>query len=109
MPVNIKSKKPTTRKRGKGTVAVKRGADTKVTQYEVGVGELSETTPLANVGLKKGATIPNGEFGNVRIDVSLFMPCEPTEDAIEKAYAMADAWVDRKLDEQTSRVAVTGE
>jgi len=68
------------------------------TQEEV-VDEVTVDKPMANIGVKLGTTKNLGNYESLRVDVSLFYPCEPKKKAMEKAYKKVFAWVDNKLDE----------
>lgn len=68
------------------------------TQEEV-VDEVTVDKPMANIGVKLGTTKNLGNYESLRVDVSLFYPCEPKKKAMEKTYKKVFAWVDNKLDE----------
>lgn len=64
---------------------------------EVVVDEVVVDKPMANVGVKLGTTKNLGNYESLRVDVSLFYPCEPNKDAMDKAFKKAFKWVDKKL------------
>jgi hypothetical protein len=62
-------------------------------------------TATANVSVKFGATIPTVEYGNVRVDVMLSVPCYKEE--ILTVYKQTRDIVDKLIDAETARL--TGE
>ena len=68
------------------------------TQEEVVAEIETDDKPMANVGVKLGTTKNLGDYESLRVDVSLFMPCEPKKKAINKTFDKCFAWVDDKLD-----------
>lgn len=67
------------------------------TQEEV-VDEVIVDKPMANVGVKLGTTKNLGNYESLRVDVSLFYPCEPDKKAMDKTFKKAFKWVDKKLE-----------
>ena len=63
-------------------------------------------TEPAYLTVKKGVTLPVGEYQFARIDVSLSFPCYREE--VNEVYKLANAWVEKKLDEETKVVDVLG-
>lgn len=61
------------------------------------VAEVVMDEPMANVGVKLGTTKNLGDYESLRVDVSLFMPCEPKKKAIDKTFKKTFKWVDDKL------------
>ena len=55
----------------------------------------------AKVGVTASRTINLGEYNNVKLGVSIFFPCAPTEEAIEKTYEFCIGWVDGKMESLT--------
>lgn len=64
---------------------------------EVEVDEVIVDKPMANVGVKLGTTKNLGNYESLRVDVSLFYPCEPNKKDMDKAFKKAFKWVDKKL------------
>lgn len=58
-------------------------------------------TPYANVGVTASRTINLGDFNNVKLGVSIYRPCNDTEEAIEEAYEFCVAFVDDKMEALT--------
>lgn len=59
--------------------------------------------PTANVNVNLGARIGLPDFSDVRVGVSLTMPCDATEEGIEEAFALVENWCFEKVDELTQR------
>jgi len=51
----------------------------------------------ATVGLAIGMTKNLGDFNNIKFQVSLYLPCEPTAEEIEGTYQAVKEWVDDKV------------
>jgi hypothetical protein len=69
------------------------------------VGEpLKFEGPTANVGYALSMTRKLADFENVKLHVSLNMPCEPSGEGIEMAYEFCRSWVDARLDELNEEV-----
>lgn len=64
---------------------------------EVEVDEVIVDKPMANVGVKLGTTKNLGNYESLRVDVSLFYPCEPNKKDMDKTFKKAFKWVDKKL------------
>jgi hypothetical protein len=64
---------------------------------EVEVDEVIVDKPMANVGVKLGTTKNLGNYESLRVDVSLFYPCDPNKKDMDKAFKKAFKWVDKKL------------
>jgi len=73
------------------------------TQEEV-VDEVIVDKPMANVGVKLGTTKNLGNYESLRVDVSLFYPCEPNKKKMDKTFKKVFKWVDDKLDSIMSDV-----
>lgn len=68
------------------------------TSEKVPVGEPAPVPePHANVGVSMGMTLPTAQFANIKFTVSLFCPCEVTEDSINGTYEEVKGWVDSKV------------
>lgn len=63
-------------------------------------GTVLETPLMCNVGVSGGKTIGLPGYSNVKIQVSLFMPCEKHD--IEATYEFCTDWVSKKIKEATS-------
>ena len=65
-----------------------------------GVSELQSYEPpkFAEVGFAAGFTKNLGNYSAARVDISLKLPCEPTE--IDEAYEYAESWVTQRLEKQ---------
>jgi hypothetical protein len=61
------------------------------------LGTVVSSEPMATVGVKAGYTSNLGNFESCRFDVSLYLPCKPSE--IEDTYAFGKQWVDTKMSE----------
>jgi hypothetical protein len=86
------------KKQGTGSVSVKSPTADKEAQEPVGepVTEV-HGTPMANVGLQVGVTKNLGNFENVKITVSCYIPCEPTAEALEQAWEACELFCDTKM------------
>jgi hypothetical protein len=58
----------------------------------------------ARIRYAAGLTRSLGQFEFARIDVSLEMPCAPTDEGIEATYTYIVAWVDKKCTELIEEV-----
>jgi hypothetical protein len=58
----------------------------------------------SNVGVKLGTTISTGNYGSIRIDVSLYMPCDPTQEEVDATFEFVKAWVDDKVNGLVSEI-----
>jgi len=67
--------------------------------YPVG-GAYPLPVPHATVVISGGATIPTGNYRNVRVGVELHVPCPV--DQIDEAYGNAKDWVDDRMSELVS-------
>lgn len=89
-------------KQGKGKTAVqevksgKPAGPPKETVEPVGELLVSDG-PFANVGMSIAQTINVGDYNSVRVEVSLHMPCEPNEEAINETQAAVQEWIDSKV------------
>jgi hypothetical protein len=65
-----------------------------------GVTELQSYEPpkFAEVGFAAGFTKNLGNYSSARVDITLKLPCEPTE--IDEAYEFAENWVSQRLQKQ---------
>ncbi len=73
-----------------------------VAQHSEVVGEHLFAEPMCNIGVSAGATMPVVAYGNVKIGVSLNMPC--VEEELDETFAVAKAWVDAKMELLTNEV-----
>jgi hypothetical protein len=77
-----------------------KGKDSKLTEIKVGEPVLvSDEHPMANVGMKVGITKNLGNYESVRVDVSLFLPCEPDAKSVDDAFETVSIWCDLKMEE----------
>lgn len=53
------------------------------------------TNPTCNVGVNAAQTINLGNYSNVKLGVSINIPCAHTE--IDEVFEFAKAWVDNKM------------
>ena len=60
---------------------------------------LEDDKPMANVGIKLGATKNLGDFESLRVDVSLYMPSDTDKKSLNKTFKKCFKWCDNKLDE----------
>jgi hypothetical protein len=90
MPVEIK--------KGMGKVSVKTPSGAEQNTEEE-VVEQKFYGPTANVGVSVATTRNLGNYESVKIGISLNMPCNPNEEAIEQACKFAQGWVDKKMQE----------
>lgn len=65
--------------------------------------EFAAETELARVNVHIGGTIGLENYSNVKIGCSLTLPCPSTDSAMETAYAFAEEWCFRKMDELTEK------
>lgn len=84
-----------------GSVNVK-GGGVAPKDAKVHVGDGVYEQPVCNVGYKVGATKNLGDYNSVRVDVSLFMPCYPSE--INDVYSTARDWCEERLEEEMDRI-----
>lgn len=91
MSVKIEYKQPI------GTIETQeKGKDLEVTEIKVGEAIFVDK-PMANVGMKVGRTINLGDYNSARIDLSLFLPCENTDEAINETFDLVETWCDLKM------------
>lgn len=70
-------------------------------QLSTGTVRIPEGVKPAYVKVGAGLTISMGNFESLRVDVSISMPCMPTEQAINDAYETVSQMVaDKVADEQ---------
>lgn len=62
-----------------------------------GIPTVLTSEELANVGVSMGATKNLGNFNNMKVNVSLHLPCLNNPESIDEAYTKAISWVDAKL------------
>jgi len=80
----------------KTTTTVKHGKTSAVVKEQV--QELVAVPAVyANVGVTASRTIPLEEYANVKLGVSIYRPCENTDEAIQECYEKCVAWVDEKM------------
>lgn len=98
MAMSMKSKKVAT-----GTTTVEKKGEPPVEEKPVHqlVGPFEG--PTANVNVNLGARIGLPNYSDVRVGVSLTLPCEATEAGIEAAFEMAEAWCFDKVDKVTEK------
>jgi hypothetical protein len=75
-----------------------KGKDSKLTEIKVGEPVVSDH-PMANVGMKVGITKNLGNYESVRVDVSLYLPCEPDAASVEDTFQTVNIWCDLKMEE----------
>ncbi len=68
---------------------------------KVGEAAVFETPPC-NVGVQASALIPTGNYANVKVGVSLHIPCAHGE--IDKVFEFAEAWVDKKMEKLCAKL-----
>lgn len=57
-----------------------------------------DSNPLAEVEVGLSCTINTGNYENLKINVSLRMPCEATADEIDETFESVQGWVSQKLE-----------
>lgn len=62
------------------------------------VGDIMEAVPYANVGMKVGKTMNLGNYESVRVDVSLYVPCENDDEVINQTFDLVSNWCDLKME-----------
>lgn len=77
------------------TKTYKDGSST--TEEEVVASDVNIPTPHASVGLSMGLTKNMGDYENLKVQVSLWLPCAPDAEEIEGTYIAAKEWVDEKI------------
>ena len=65
------------------------------TETEEVMAETVYDQPTCNVGFTAGCTRNMGNYNNVKVSVSLFMPCYPAE--VEETFEFVNDWVDGKM------------
>jgi hypothetical protein len=66
---------------------------------QVPVGDLQTfTAPHATVGLSMAVTRNLGNYESVKMSVSLFMPCENNETAMQETFDEVKGWVDTRVE-----------
>lgn len=98
MAMSMKSSKKTVTK---NTSVEKKGEPPVETSEKELVGPFDG--PTANVNVNLGATIPLKSYSNVKVGVSLTLPCEPTELGVENAFSNASDWCFEKIDVLTEK------
>lgn len=76
----------------------KKGESEKVAQIPVGDAVLIDK-PMANVGMKVGKTFNLGNYESLRVDISLYLPCEPDDQSVSDTFDLVNTWVDKKMGE----------
>jgi hypothetical protein len=66
---------------------------------EIVLEEVEIDKPMANVGVKLGATVNLGDYNSRRVDVSLYMPSETDRKSLDKTFKKALKWCDKKVTE----------
>ena len=56
--------------------------------------------PFAGVSVKAGCTVNLGDFNSGRVDIMLYMPCQPNDEEVEQTYNKIKDWVDNKVSEE---------
>ena len=75
------------------------GKDGKEEKEEAVGDPVISDKPMANVGMKVGVTKNMGNYESVRVDVSLYLPCDSDDDAVNQTFDLVNTWVDLKMDE----------
>lgn len=83
------------KKVGKGTTSVESKKGVKETSEQK--GEITTSEPVANVGVSLGTTVNIGNYNNIKINVSLHLPC--TEENVDTTFNEANEWCQAKLQE----------
>lgn len=82
----------------KGSVSVQHKKTGATVEKEIAVGEpVVATGPMANVGFSASMTKNLGNYESVKVTVSLFLPCEPVPETIDKTFVTAKEWVDVQM------------
>lgn len=61
------------------------------------VGDVMQVLPMANVGVKVGMTKNLGNYESLRVDVSLYMPCDPDDQSMHDTFDLVQNWCDLKM------------
>jgi hypothetical protein len=80
------------------TVVETKGMPAVETEEKVGDPVVMDK-PMANVGMKVGMTKNLGNYESVRVDVSLYLPCEADDEAVNNTFDLVNTWVDMKMAE----------
>lgn len=80
-----------------GSAFAEKGGKQVVQEVEP-VGEVTSSGPMANVNVTLGHRRGLPNYSDVRIGVSLTVPCEADEEAIEGAFEFALEWCRNKMD-----------
>lgn len=59
--------------------------------------------PFANIGVRAKVTINLGNYENVQVEVSLFVPSVATPDAILESFNYASNWIDARMNEMSEK------
>ena len=78
-------------------IVVKKHKDGSITEAKETVSLVEGQSPFANVGVRASRTFNLGDYNSVRVEVSLYMPCEVSTEHINTAYEFAKEWVDEKM------------
>ncbi len=68
------------------------------------VGAVHGKGPFANVGMVLARTFNLGNFENVKVSVSLHVPCPVDEQEIDDTYTFVSGWLDGKMNELAATV-----
>lgn len=81
------------KKTGVAKTAVETSEGVKETTEEA--GSMITDTALANVGVSLGATVNIGDFNNIKISVSLHVPCEIGD--VDETFVSVQEWCQEKM------------
>lgn len=87
-----------TKKIPEGKVAVQEPGK-EVKEKVVELAPVISDKPMANVGLKVGWTKNLGDYNSMRVDVSLYLPCDTEQDEIDKTFEKVSVWCDLRMGE----------
>ena len=59
--------------------------------------------PFANIGVRAKVTINLGNYENVQIEVSIFLPSVAKESEINDTFTYATGWIDEKMQELSEK------
>jgi len=57
------------------------------------------------VSVERGVTLNLGDYESMRFSVGLTMPCRAEVQAIQRAYDVALAWVDARVNEEVEKAS----
>jgi len=91
MPITYEKKTP------KGNIEVQPPHKKEAKVTEVQFDPIVSDKPMANVGMKVGMTKNLGDYNSLRVDVSLYLPCENTDVAVNETFDLVENWCDLKM------------